>query len=146
MSEREFVLELGETEVAALVEVMYLAAQSDGDLGAVEVRGLASTIERVTSGAVSEQRALGLVEAAQQALAASDRASRLASVKAALHEGQRRHALLLAIQVTAADGRIRTSERELILETAEALGVDGDSAADMVRAVGQSSSGDVSGP
>jgi tellurite resistance protein len=45
----------------------------------------------------------------------------------------RKLALALAIQITAADGIIRTSERELILETAAALDVDGDTAADMVR-------------
>jgi tellurite resistance protein len=44
----------------------------------------------------------------------------------------RKLALSLAIQVTAADGVVRTSERELIMETAEALGIDGDTAADMV--------------
>ena len=39
----------------------------------------------------------------------------------------------MAIQVTAADGIIRTSERELIMETADALEVDRDEAADLVR-------------
>jgi len=42
-------------------------------------------------------------------------------------------ALALAIQVAAVDGIIRTSERELIFDTADALGIDGDTAADMVR-------------
>ena len=37
------------------------------------------------------------------------------------------------VQVTAADGIIRTSERELILETAETLDIDRDEAADLVR-------------
>jgi len=40
--------------------------------------------------------------------------------------------LSLAIQVTAADGIIRTSERELIMDTAEALEIDRDEAADLV--------------
>ena len=42
-------------------------------------------------------------------------------------------ALSLAIQVTAADGIIRTSERELIMETAEALEIDPGEAADLVK-------------
>jgi tellurite resistance protein len=39
----------------------------------------------------------------------------------------------MAIQVTAADGILRTSEREFILDLAEALDVDRDEAADLVR-------------
>lgn len=135
MSEREFVLQLGEGEIAALVETMFLAAEADGDVGAEELEHLSSTIERVTSGGVTQARARALVSAAQEALAASDRAHRLLSVKAALTPPQRKHALLLAIQVAAADGRIRTAERELILETAEALEIDGDTAADLVNVV-----------
>jgi tellurite resistance protein len=41
-------------------------------------------------------------------------------------------ALSLAIQVTAADGIIRTSERELIMDTADALEIDRDEAANLV--------------
>lgn len=135
MSEREFVLQLGEREVAALVETMFLAAEADGDVDSAELAELASSIARVTNGAVSEEKARTLVEEAKAALVASDRATRLLQVKAALTPPQRRHALLLAIQVTAADGRIRTAERELILETAEALEIDGDTAADLVNIV-----------
>jgi uncharacterized tellurite resistance protein B-like protein len=45
----------------------------------------------------------------------------------------RRAAFELVVHVVAADGVIRTSERELLLEVAEALRIDPDSAADMVR-------------
>jgi uncharacterized tellurite resistance protein B-like protein len=135
MSEREFVLQLQETEVAALVEVMFLAAESDGDVDAEELRELSSSVVRVTSGGVSEEKAATLVESAQAALHGSSREARLAHVKQSLDAGKRRHALLLAIQVIAADGQIRTSERDLILETAEALEIDGDTAADMVAIV-----------
>jgi tellurite resistance protein len=44
----------------------------------------------------------------------------------------RKVALSLAVQVTAADGIIRTSERELLMEVAEALEIDRDEAADLV--------------
>lgn len=137
MSEREFVLELDEPAVTALVETMFLAAEADGDVADDELDQLASSIERVTSGAVPLARARDLIATARDALARSDRATRLAQVKAALTPPQRKHALLLAIQVTVADGKIRTSERELILETAEALDIDGDTAADLVRIVTQ---------
>jgi uncharacterized tellurite resistance protein B-like protein len=140
MSEREFLLQLGDAEVAALVEVMFLAAEADGEVDPGELGELSSSIERVTSGAVAKERAQALVESASAALASSDRTTRLGVVKAALTPAQRKHALLLAIQVTVADGQIRTSERELILETAEALDIDGDTAADLVKVVAQSSS------
>jgi tellurite resistance protein len=135
MSEREFVLQLADREVAALVEMMFLAAAADGQVDPEELLQLSSSIERVTNGAVQVERARSLVEAAQTALAGSDRAQRLQAVKEALPAPQRKHALLLAIQVAAADGRIRTAERELILETAQVLEIDGDTAADLVNVV-----------
>ena len=49
--------------------------------------------------------------------------------------GARRVALALAVQVMAADGIIRTSERELIMETAEVLEIDANDAANMVKSV-----------
>jgi tellurite resistance protein len=100
-----------------------------------ELEELAQNISRVTNGAVSREQAQAGVEAARSSLTASDRASRLESVNSALAPAQRRHALLLAIQVASADGRIRTSERELILQMAEALEIDSEIAADLVAAV-----------
>jgi hypothetical protein len=41
--------------------------------------------------------------------------------------------LELAIQLIVADNQMRTSEREMILEMAEALEIDLDKAADLVR-------------
>jgi tellurite resistance protein len=135
MSEREFIQQLPPEQVDALVEIMFLAAESDGDVSAEEISALAATTERVTNGAVSKAQAERSLEKARQALAASSRPERLEAIKGALQVEQRRHALLLAIQVTATDGVIRTSERELILEVAEALEIDGATAADLVRAV-----------
>jgi len=43
---------------------------------------------------------------------------------------------LRAVLDTAADGIIRTSERELILDVADALEIDRDEAADLVRDIG----------
>lgn len=139
MSEREFVMKLGDDEVGALVEVMFLAAESDGEVDSAELDDLASSIERATNGGVDARKARRLVDEAKTSLQAAGRAARLAGVKDALSPEKRKHALLLAIQVTAADGRIRTSERELILEMAEALDIDGDTAADLVAVVSNSS-------
>ncbi len=50
--------------------------------------------------------------------------------------GERKTALALAIRLVAADGIIRTSERELILDVADALEIDRNEAADLVRDIG----------
>jgi len=74
-----------------------------------------------------------LLDRAKKDLDASGREARLSAVKERLPDaGARKVALALAIQVTAADGIIRTSERELIMDTAEALEIDRDEAADLV--------------
>ncbi len=135
MAEMEFIQQLSPERVDALVEIMFLAADSDGEVSDSEVAQLAKNAARVTNGVLSEEAAAAAVERAKGLLAASDRATRLAAVKGALAPEQRRHALMLAIEVTAADGVIRTSERELILETAEALEIDGETAANLVRVV-----------
>lgn len=135
MAEREFIQELADAEISALVEVMFLAPESDGEVTDDEILSLSQTTERVTNGQVTQQRAHELLQNAKRELASSDRESRLQAVKAALAPERRRHALLLAIQVTHADGVIRTAERELIMQTAEALGVDGNVAADLVKVV-----------
>jgi tellurite resistance protein len=124
---------LGETKLEALVEVMFLAAAADGDFSDVELEHFLKSVESLTDGRIAHARLEALVSEAAVALDRDGRAARLANVKTRLPDaGSRRVALSLAIQVTAADGIIRTSERELILETAEALEIDRDEAANLV--------------
>jgi tellurite resistance protein len=124
---------LGEAKLEALVEVMFLAASADGDFSEVERAHFLKSVESLTDGRLAPARLETLVSEASRALERDGREARLASVKARLPEANaRRVALSLAIQVTAADGIIRTSERELILETAEALEIDRDEAANLV--------------
>ncbi len=124
---------LGEAKLEALVEVMFLAAQADGEFSVVERAHFLKSVESLTTGRIPTPRLAELVKEAAAALESEGREARLASVKARLPDAaSRKVALLLAIQVTAADGIIRTSERELILEAAEALEIDRDEAADMV--------------
>ncbi len=135
MSFREFLLQLSPDQVEALVEVMYLAADADGEVSADERAELASNIARITDGQVDQAKAAELVEKAAAAGQGASRTARLAAIKDKLPPEQRNHALMLAIKVTCADDIIRTSERELILATAEALDIPGDTAADLVKAV-----------
>ena len=124
---------LGEAKLEALVEAMYLAASADGEFSLVERAHFLKSVESLTDGRLPTSRLAQLVAVAGEALEREGREARLLSVKSRLPDaGARRVALSLAIQVTAADGIIRTSERELILQTAEVLEIDRDEAANLV--------------
>jgi tellurite resistance protein len=121
-------------KLEALVEMMVLAASADGEFSADERAHFARSVESLTDKAIDGEAFERLVGRIQADLAAGGRAARLASLKQRLPDAaQRRVALALAVRVMAADGLIRTSERELILEVAEALEIDGDEAAKVVR-------------
>jgi uncharacterized tellurite resistance protein B-like protein len=125
---------LGADKLDALVEMMFLAASADGEFSATERAHFQKSVESLTDGRVAGEKLEALIAQAERDLAASDRDARLAAVKARLPDpGTRKAALSLAIQVVASDGIIRTSERELILETADALEIDRDEAANLVR-------------
>lgn len=120
-------------KLEALVEIMFLAAFADGEFSEVEHQHFKKSLESLTSSRLDEKELDELLSNIQSAFASEGRDARLASVKQRLpEEGARKVALSLAIEVTAADGIIRTSERELILETAEALDIDRNEAADLV--------------
>jgi tellurite resistance protein len=113
---------------------MFLAAWADGDLGAEERAQFARSVETLTDKRVEGAEFEALFERLAKQLSAEGRAARLGTLKSRLSaEGERKVALALAVQVMAADGLIRTTERELIAEVAEALGIPGDEAADLVR-------------
>jgi len=129
---------LGEAKLEALVEAMFLAASADGEFSPIERAHFLKTAESLTDGRLATAQLAKMVADAGAALEREGRAARLLSVKARLPDkGARRAALALAIQVTAADGIVRTSERELILETAEALEIDRDEAATLVSELGR---------
>jgi tellurite resistance protein len=125
---------LSSAKLDALVEMMFLAASADGEFSDVERKLFLHSVESLTDGRLAGAPLEALLARAKTDLDASGRKARLQAVKERLPDaGARKVALSLAIEVTAADGIIRTSERELILETAEALEIDPDQAADLVR-------------
>lgn len=129
-----FVRDLNDEKIEALIEMMFLAAAADGELGPEEHRQFVESAENLTSRQITGDKLEALLARAKKDLEASGRDARLAAVKERLPDlGARKLALSLAIQITAADGVVRTSERELIMDTAAALDIDGDSAADLVR-------------
>jgi uncharacterized tellurite resistance protein B-like protein len=124
---------LGETKLESLVELMFLAAAADGDFSDVEHEHFVRSVESLTDGRIPHTRLEALVTEAVIALDRDGREARLASLKTRLPDaGSRRVGLSLALQVTAADGIMRKSGRELILETAEALEIDRDDAANLL--------------
>jgi tellurite resistance protein len=132
-TDANMVMGLSNAKLEALVEMMFLAATADGDFSDVERAHFLKSVESLTSGRLDKSQLEGLLAGAKKELDAHGRAARLSAVKERLPDaGARKVALSLAIQVTAADGIIRTSERELIMETAQALEIERDEAADLV--------------
>ncbi len=135
--------EFDAAQLGALVETMYLAADSDGEFSDVERQQLAGSIQQLAAGTDHASSLSGdalntTLDGARASLESDGRASRLAAVRDALSDDSaRRAAVGLAIQVLNADGVIRTSEREFVLDLAEALSVDRDAAADLVRDITQ---------
>lgn len=120
----------------ALIETMYLAASADGEFSAEERQEFNRSVEALTdrclTGAALEEVVRRIEEAARE----SGREARLVAVRDRLDSlRERKVALSLALQVMAADGILRTSERELILGIADAFEIDPDDAAAMVSEV-----------
>jgi uncharacterized tellurite resistance protein B-like protein len=131
-----FVRDLDSDKVEALIEMMYLAAMADEEFSSDERRQFMTSVEDLTSRAVTGERLSSLLERVQQEVEKSGREARLSAVKGRLPDpNNRRFALALAIQVMAADKRIRTSEYDLIMEAADALDIDRETAADMVKEI-----------
>ena len=125
--------DLDDAKLEAVIETMFLAAHADGDVGVEERAHVQKALETLAAGRADLPALLLRAEK----LGSGDRDERLAAVKSRLPDAASRElALASAVQVMAADGIIRTSERELIMDLADGLGVDRDRAADMVTSAG----------
>lgn len=123
-----------EPKLEALIETMFLAAYADGEFGDEEKAHFSKSVESLTDARISGEKLEALIAKIAKDVEAGGRDARLATVKQRLSDpAARKVALSLAIQVVASDGVIRTSERELILEAAEALEIDRGDAADLVK-------------
>jgi tellurite resistance protein len=128
--------DFNDSKLEALIEMMFLAAHADGEFSQDERGHFAESIQSLSDGRIAGPRFDALLERIQADLAASSREARLGTVKERLVDApSRKVALSLAIQVMASDGVIRTTERELILEVAEALEIDRDVAANLVKEI-----------
>lgn len=129
--------EIDDPKLEAIVETMFLAAFADGDFGEEERVQFLSNVESLTDRRISGDTLGRLMSRILKDLETTTRRDRLAIVKDHLGDlAARKVALGLAIRVVAADGVIRTSEREMILDAAEVLDIDRDVAADLVKELG----------
>lgn len=120
-------------KLEALIEAMYLAATADGEFSAEEREQFDRNVETLTDRRLTGLALADVIERIEGALAKDGRDSRLAAVRERLEAGkQRKVALYLALQIMTADGILRTTERELILDLADALEIDPNDAAAMV--------------
>jgi tellurite resistance protein len=120
-------------KLEALVEMMYLAAYADGEFSDEERSHFVRSIESLTDKRLAGEALAKVLERIERD-AHGERAERLAAVKARLGSPAAcMVAFRMAVEVMMADGIIRTSERELILDIADALDLDRDEAADIVK-------------
>lgn len=122
-----------EPRLHAFVELMFLAATADGEFSGDERKHFQESVESLTDRKVSGDSLDRMLDAIEKSHAGEGRAARIAHVKKALPTRElRKVGLSMAIRVMVADGIVRTSERELILDLADGLEIDRDEAADLV--------------
>ena len=122
-----------EPRLHAFVELMFLAATADGEFSGDERRSFQDSVESLTDRKIGGTTLDTLMDRIEKSHAGEGREARIAHVKEALPSPElRKIGLEMAIRVTLADGIVRTSERELILDIADGLEIDRDEAADLV--------------
>lgn len=120
-------------QLEALVELLYLAASSDGEFSDEERKLFVHKVFKLTGERLTGEELEKIVQRGEADLEKEGREKRIASVKERLDSHGARHAaLLMAIDMTMADDVLRTSEREAIAEIAEGLGIEADVAADYI--------------
>ncbi len=130
------VRDVNEAKLEALIETMYLAAQADDEFTADERAHFVSSVQSLTEQRLEGAKLDVLLARFESDYEKNGRAKSLASVKARLGDERTcKLGLSMAIRMLAADGILRTSEREFILEMADTLGIDRSAAADLVKEI-----------
>jgi tellurite resistance protein len=126
--------DLLDPKLLALVEMMVLAAGADDDFGDDERAKVATSLVNLTSARFETEELEQMIRSVAQRSKSASRLERLEALRGVLGgPGPCRVALELALGVMLADGVIRTSEREMIADMAQGLGIDGEAAADLVK-------------
>ncbi|MGK4003848.1 tellurite resistance TerB family protein [Sorangium sp. So ce1036] len=125
---------LDEPNLEALIELMFLAAFADGEFSQEEKLHFSRSVESLTDRRIPQSTMDELIQRVVAQLQQEGRAARLAALKERLATPPaRKVAFSLAAQVVVADGIVRDSERDLLLQVAEALELDQAEAADVLR-------------
>ncbi|MEZ4443180.1 MAG: tellurite resistance TerB family protein [Polyangiaceae bacterium] len=125
----EFIGELDDERLEALVETMYLVAYADGDYGREEREHFERCVQRLTEGRLAGHAFDHVVERLVERLAQEGLAPCLDSLEQRLdHPELRQIALVLAADMAAADGVVDASERRVIHALARALGLSAEAA------------------
>jgi uncharacterized tellurite resistance protein B-like protein len=121
---QEFIAGLTDDALEALVETMVLVVYADGVLSAPERERFAASLGLLTGGRLAGAGAEQLLARVAAGIAARGREASLGAIKRRLPDARSRLvALVLATDMAAADGTVRETERQLVLELARELEV-----------------------
>ncbi|HRI65897.1 MAG TPA: tellurite resistance TerB family protein [Polyangium sp.] len=116
---------LDEPKLEALIEIMYLAAYSDGSFAPEERAHFARSVQSLTDRKVTTEMLDEIVSRLDAARKAAGAAALIAGARATLGSpGACRVALNLAMDVIMADGKVTDSERTMMYEIGSALGFE----------------------
>jgi tellurite resistance protein len=136
MSQGTLAREVNEAKLEALIETMLLAAQADGEFTAEERAHFVSSVQSLTEQRLEGAKLEALLSRFANEHKKNGREETLASLKTRLgDERTRKLGLSMAIRMLAADGVLRTSEREFNFDLAGTLGIERGVAADLVKEI-----------
>lgn len=125
-------LELSELE--AFVELMFLAAYTDGQVTEVERAAFRGQLVKNTHGQLDEALVDVILRSIEEAMAGVDHDQQLGRIRKRLADPRKRHAALAhAARVVLADGVLAVSEVEFMERAAAALGEAPEAVAEMLR-------------
>jgi uncharacterized tellurite resistance protein B-like protein len=110
-------------ELEAFVELMFLAAYTDGEVAAAERAAFRGQVIKGTHGQLDGELVEQILAHVERALQIPDREVRLASIRDRLGDARKRHAALVhAARVVLADGVLALDEVAFLRRAAVALG------------------------
>jgi len=132
LSEGDF----GLPKVSALVEAMFLAATSDGELAPEESLQFRATLEALTDKRYPPETVQQMIEKLTGLVKKEGRQARLASIAQRIPDDKTREtALILAAAITASDGEVREAENDLLSDLAEALRISSERTVELVTRI-----------
>jgi tellurite resistance protein len=132
LSEGDF----GLPKVSALVEAMFLAATSDGELAPEESLQFCATLEVLTDKRYPPETVQQMMDRLAALVRKEGRQARLAAIAQRIpDEKTRETALILAAAITASDGKVHEAENDLLADLAEALRITPERTVELVTRV-----------